>query len=63
MILHRPHHERDRARRLARRQWRTVYVPLARLHVEGFGKVWVLNQRLETRWSDTANRRLWRVLR
>jgi hypothetical protein len=63
MIVRRSPRERDRTRWLARRQWRTVYVLVAWLHVEGFGKVWVLNERLETRWSDTANRRLWRVLR
>jgi len=63
MIVHRPRRERNRTRWHVRRQWRTIYVPIARLHVEGFGKVWVLNQRLEIRWSDSACRRLWRVPR
>ena len=63
MIVRRSRQERDHTRWLARRQWRTIYVLIAWLHVDGFGKVWVLNQRLETRWSGSACRRLWRVVR
>ncbi len=54
--------DRRRARWLAKRHWRVQLVPFAILDVEDFGRVLVIGQRLETRWSDIQNRRLWRVV-
>ena len=56
-----PRIDRRRRRALSRRQWKVVFLPFAILHVEGLGRSRVIMQRMETRWSETANRRLWRI--
>lgn len=60
MIRAIPHIDRRRQRRQARRQWRARFVPVAILHVEGRGRSLVVMERMETRWSETHRRRLWR---
>lgn len=57
--LHRA--DRRRVRMLARRQWRTLFVPFAILNVEGHGRALVAMRFLDTRWSETHRRRMWRV--
>jgi hypothetical protein len=49
-----------RRRWLAKRRWKRVWVPIAILRVEGFGRALVAYHMLETRWSDRHARRLWR---
>ncbi len=61
MIRAMPKVDRSRVRYLARRQWRTVFIPVAVLNVEGFGRALVRWQHMETRWSDKNARRLWRL--
>lgn len=60
MIRSLPKVDRRRARRQARRQWRTRFVPFAILQVEGRGRSLVVMEPMETRWSESHNRRLWR---
>lgn len=56
-------HRADRRRRRAavRRQWRPRFVPLAIVQVEGRGRSLIVWDLLETRWSQTQRKRLWRV--
>ncbi|WP_342658675.1 hypothetical protein NPJ82_05995 [Sphingomonas sp. NY01] len=61
MIRALPKVDRRRVRYFARRQWRTVFIPFAILNVEGFGRSTVRWQHMETRWSDSHRRRLWRA--
>lgn len=61
MIRALPKSDRARVRYLARRQWRTVFVPFAILNLEGFGRSLVVMRRVETRWSDRRARRVWRA--
>lgn len=62
MIRAIPRADRARHRHLAKRQWKTVFVPFAMLNVEGYGRSLVAMRRMETRWSDNHHRRLWRTL-
>jgi hypothetical protein len=57
--LHRA--DRRRRRAAARRQWRPRLVPLAIVQVEGRGRSLIVWDRLETRWSQTQRKRLWRI--
>lgn len=52
---------RRRRRWHARRQWHRRWVLVAVLRVENRGRVLVIFELLETRWSDSQRRRLWRV--
>lgn len=51
--------DREQQRRMARRQWRVWFVPIAILQVEGRGRSWVIMEWMETRWSESQRRRLW----
>jgi hypothetical protein len=50
----------DREARAARR-WRRIFVPLALITIEGVGRSVVFAQLLETRWSVSRQRRIWRT--
>lgn len=51
------------SRRTLRRQWRRRFIPLAILHVEQIGTAVIAWQTMETRWSKTHGRRLWRLVK
>jgi len=61
MIRPLPCADRQRLRHVARRKWRTVLVPFAIVDIEGLGRSIVCMLWLETRWSDSNRRRLWRL--
>jgi len=61
MIRPLPCIDRQQLRHVARRQWRTVLVPFAFVAIEGLGRSIVCMRRLETRWSNSNHRRLWRL--
>ncbi len=60
MIRALPKVDRRRVRALARRQWRRIFIPIAVVNVEGIGRAVVMMRTMETRWSDSNSRRLWR---
>ena len=55
MIRLLPRADRQRLRAATRRQWRPHFVPIAIV------QLLVLFDRLETRWSQTQRKRLWRA--
>ena len=56
-----PRGDRRRSRLAARSRWRSFIIPIAILDIEGRGRSLVLMERLETRWSQRQNRRVWRA--
>lgn len=50
-----------RQSRPARDEWRRFFIPVAVLQLEELGRALVIAEMIETRWSNSLRRRLWRL--